>query len=390
MIEPETPISETPGLETLAFIGTNDLSGSLRGVAVPWAELQRLMVRGVVLPGHLPLRHPADPVVSAAPDLLLLPDPATRAYVPAPGAPDVVLLLGDVLELDGAPWACCPRYFLRRALAALHAEFGLTVRAGFGQRFILPDAVGDEGRTLRALRRQAPLLGRLLAAMRANGIVPDCMQPGDAPGEFEVAAAAAVGIAAADQAVIVRELIEAFAAGNGVRLGRVRIGVALLDGFGQPAMADRSGEHGLSDEAEHWAAGVVHHLPALAAVVAPWAGLYPAGKLRTELSVEGRPGPLRLHSDIGDDGVGVPARIELDYGDAGASPYLALGALVWAGLDGLRQHRRLFEQTPVGMPASLAAALDVFQESVFAAEWFGMEFREQFLRYGRAVTRTSP
>ncbi len=382
MTEPE-PLAP----ETLAFIGTSDLSGSLRGVAVPWAELQRLMGRGVVLPGHVPLRHPSDPVTSGAPDLLLLPDPATRAYVPADGAPDLVLLLGDVLELDGAPWACCPRYFLRRALAALHAEFGLTVRAGFGQRFVLPGGLGDEGRTLRALRRRAPLLGRLLAAMRANGIVPDCMQPGDAAGEYEIAAAATVGIAAADQAVVARELIEAFAAADGVRMGRVRIGVGLLDGFGHSAMADSSGEHGLSDEAEHWAAGVVHHLPALAAVVAPWAGLYPVGRMRAELAVDGRPGALRLRSDAGDDGVGAPARIELDFGDAGASPYLALGALVWAGLDGLRQHRRLFEQAPAGLPGSLAEALDIFQESVFAAEWFGIEFREQFLRYGRAAAR---
>ncbi len=376
--------------ETLAFIGTSDLSGSLRGVALPWAELQRVMGRGVVLPGHVPLRPPAGPIGPAAPDLLLLPDAATRAYVPVEGAPDLVLLLGDVLELDGAPWACCPRYFLRRALAALHAEFGLTIRAGFAHRFVLPAGLADEGRTLRALRRQAPLLGRLLAVMRTNGIVPDCMQPGDAPGEFEVAAMAALGIAAADQAVVARELIEAFAAADGVRMGRVRIGVGLVDGFGQPAMADSSGEHGLSDEAEHWAAGVVHHLPALAAIVAPWAGLYPAGRARAELAVDGRPGALRLRSDPGDDGVGVPARIELDFGDAGASPYLALGALVWAGLDGLRQHRRLFEQSAAAVPGSLADALDVFQESVFAAEWFGMEFREQFLRFGRAVTRTSP
>lgn len=383
-------MTEAPAPETLAFIGTSGLSGSLRGVSVPWAELQRLVGRGVVLPGHVPLRHLSDVVGPAAPDLLLLPDLATRAYVPAEGAPDIVLLLGDLLELDGAPWTCCPRYFLRRALAALHAEFGLTVRAGFAQRFVLQPGPGDEGRSLRSLRRQAPLLGRLLAVMRANGIVPEGMGPGDAAGEFEFGAAAAVGIAAADQAVVARELIEAFAADGGVRMGRVRIGVGLLDGFGQSAMADGSGEHGLSDEAEHWAAGVLHHLPALAAVVAPWAGLYPVGRLRAELSVEGRPGALRLHGDAGDDGLSVPSRIELDFGDAGASPYLALGALVWAGLDGLRQHRRLFEQVPAGLPGSLAEALDVFGESMSAAEWFGMEFREQFLRYGRAVTRASP
>lgn len=372
--------------DSLAFIGTSDLSGLLRGVSVPWVALEGLMGRGVVLPGHVPLRHPGTEIPFGAADLVLLPDPATRAYVPAAGAPDLVLLLGDVLEPDGAPWACCPRYFLRRGLAALHAEFGLTVRAGFGQRFVLPGGAGDGARTLGALRRAAPFCGHLLASMRANGIAAEAMQPGDSPGEFEVAATATVGVTAADQAVVMRELIQAVAALDGAGragLGAVRIGVSLVDGFGQPAMGDSSGEHGLSDEAEHWTAGVVHHLPALAAVAAPRAATYPAGPVRVELAVDGRPGALRLRGELDDEGAAVPARIELDFGNAGASPYLALGALVWAGLDGLRRHRLLFEQSRRTLPGSLAEALDEFEESVSAAEWFGMEFREQFLRYGR-------
>ena len=372
--------------EALAFIGTNDLSGLLRGVSVPWGALESLMGRGVVLPGHVPIRHVGTPAFGAA-DLLLLPDAATRAYVPVVGAPDLVLLLADLLELDGAPWACCPRYFLRRALAALHTEFGLTVRAGFGQRFVLPGGAGP-GRTLGALRRAAPFCGTLLAAMRANGIVAEAMHPADEAGEFEVAAAEAAGVAAADRAVVMRELIAAVAdvteAGRPA-LGAVRIGVSLVDRFGQSAMADVSGEHGLSDEAEHLAAGIVDHLPSLVAVVAPL-GL--TGSRAAELAVDGRAGALRLRTDFDDDGAPVPARVELTIGDAAASPYLALGALVWAGLDGLRQHRRLGEPTRRTLPASRAAALDVFQESVWAAEWFGMTFREQFLRFGRLADGT--
>ncbi|MDT7951845.1 MAG: hypothetical protein RQ966_10105 [Acetobacteraceae bacterium] len=369
--------------ETLAFIGTSDLSGSVRGAAVPWTDLDRVMERGVLLPGHVPLRHPDDPVSAGRPDLLLLPDPATRAYVPAVGAPDIVMLLGDLLELDGAPWASCPRYLLRRALAALHAEYHLSVQAGFAQRFILPGPAGGGPRSLAALRRAAPFCGSLLACLRANRIAAETMQPGDQPGEFEVAAQPAAGITAADQAVILRELIPAVAAAGAVgrpALTGVRIGFSLWDGLGGSAMSDSSGEHGLSDEAEHWTAGLVHHLPVVAAVVAP-AGV--GDKRWSELAVEGRPGALRLCSDVDAEGMMVPARVELDLGDAGASPYLALGALVWAGLDGLRQHRRLFEQSRQALPRSRAEAMDWFGESVCVAEWFGMDFREQFLRYGR-------
>ena len=367
--------------EAMAFIGTSDLSGLLRGISVPWGALEGVMGRGVVLPGHVPLSPVGAPGFEAA-DLLLLPDAATRAYVPVVGAPDLVLLLGDLLELDGAPWACCPRYFLRRALAALHTEFGLTVRAGFGQRFVLPGAAAP-GRTLAALRQAAPFCGALLAAMRANGMVADAMHPDDHAGGFEVAAADAAGVAAADRAVVLRELIPAVAAlcevGRPV-LGAVRIGVSLVDRFGQSAMGDASGEHGLSDEAEHWAAGVVDHLPTLVAVVAPRGTGAPRW---AELAVEGRPGGLRLRTEVDDDGAPAPVRVELAIGDAGASPYLALGALVWAGLDGLRQHRRLGEPTRRPLPATSAAALDAFQDSVCAAEWFGMTLREQFLRFGR-------
>ncbi len=368
--------------ESLAFIGTSDLSGLLRGVAVPWAALDGLMGRGAVLPGHVPLRHPSDPHPFGAADLLLLPDPATRAYVPTTDAPDLVLLLGDLLELDGAPWACCPRYFLRRALAALHAEFGLTVRAGIGQRFTLPASAAEPGRSLAAARRAAAFCGTLLAAMRANGMTADTLHPADGAGEFEAAAADAIGIAAADEAVVLRELIGAVAERCGAgraTLGRVRIGLDLRDGFGQSAMADPSGEHGLSDEAEHWAAGVLHHLPVLAAVLFGRNG----APRRAELATEGRPGAWRLRSDVGDDGVAIPAGFELTGGDPAASPYLALGALVWAGLDGLRQHRRLAELDRHPLPATPAEALDAFGGSIAAAEWFGMELREQFLRYAR-------
>ena len=38
--------------------------------------------------------------------------------------------LGDIRNTDGTPWECCPREFLRRAIAALHAARRHSVGGG--------------------------------------------------------------------------------------------------------------------------------------------------------------------------------------------------------------------------------------------------------------------
>ncbi len=139
--------------EPLAFIGTSDLAGLLRGKSIPWSELERRMGRGVGIATSNLMLSPFGPILDTPfgtkGDVMLVPDPATRAAIPAADGPDITLLLGDFLELDGAPWECCPRYFLRRGLATLHAEFGLTLVATFEQELVYtgvgerPDRIDD-------------------------------------------------------------------------------------------------------------------------------------------------------------------------------------------------------------------------------------------------------
>lgn len=399
--------------ETLAFIGTVDLFGLLRGKSIPWSALERRMGRGVGLSPPLVLGSPfgpaREPAFGAAGELVLVPDPATRASIPAVDAPDLVVLLGDLLELDGAPWECCPRYFLRRGLAALHAEFGLTLQAAFEQEMVYTGATTRPGQphSFEALRRQGGFGGSLLAAMRGNGIVPDKFLAAAGLGQFEVAAAPAPGVTAADQAVLVRELARAVAA----RLGHAAVlapgatpeGVgsaapihwSLLDEFGQPAMYDEGGAMGLSDEAEHMAAGVLHHLRAIMAVLAPSGASYVRlrpgrlGKLTTELGGADRQGPVRLCpvSATAEEPAAAQLHFECRVSDASANPYLALGALVWAGLDGLRRQRRLADGERAALPGTLEAALDEFEESVPVAEWFGPALRETYSAAKRAECR---
>lgn len=399
--------------EPLAFIGTSDLAGLVRGKSVPLAELPGRMGRGVgIAPSNLVLSAFGpilDTPFGTAGDLALVPDPATRTAIPMPDGPDTHLLLGDFRSTAGVPWECCPRHFLRRALDALEAEHGLTLLAAFEQELVYTGAEERPGSpyTLDALRRQGAFGGTLLAAMRGAGIAPDSFLAEYGPRQYEVTAGPASGLRAADEAVLVRELARAVAARLGHRAilapmlhpggtgNGTHIHWSLLDAAGQPATHDAARPHGLSDAAEGFCAGLLHHLPALAAVTAPSAASY--YRLRpgrwapttADLGVQDRGSAVRIcpvYAGSGDD-TARQFNVEFRVADAAASPYLALGALVRAGLDGLRQRRRLADHRPAPLPASLDAALDAFAASPAAAGWFGPVLHDAYLRFKRAELR---
>ena len=399
--------------EALAFIGTSDLAGLVRGKSIPLGELAGRMGRGVgITPSNL-LLSVFGPIhetpFGTAGDLMLVPDPATRAAIPVVDGPDIPLLLGDFHGTEGEPWECCPRGFLRRALAALQAETGLTLLATFEQELVYTGVEDRPGSpySLDALRRQGGFGGTLLAAMRGAGITPDSFLAEYGPRQYEVTAGPAQGLRAADEAVLVRELARAVAARLGHRAvmapmlhpdgtgNGTHIHWSLLDAAGQPATYDAAGLYGLSGAAEGFCAGLLHHLPALAAVMAPSAASY--YRLRpgrwaptvADLGVQDRGSAVRVCPvyAASPDSVARQFNVEFRVADAAASPYLALGALAWAGLDGMRQRRRLADHVPAPLPASLDAALDAFASSAAAVEWFGPVFHGIYLRFKRAELR---
>ncbi len=88
---------------------------------------------------------------------------------------------------------------------------------------------------------------------------------------------------------------------------------------------------------------MLHHLPALTAITAPSAVSYyrlAPEPLGADLGQCRDAGPRRQHPHVPDFGRGADAarqfNIEYRVADAAASPYLALGALIWAGVDGIR------------------------------------------------------
>jgi glutamine synthetase len=396
--------------EALAFIATSDLAGLCRGKSFPAVDLEARMGRGVGIT-HSNLMMSAFGPIYETPfgttgDLMLVPDPLTRTSIPMADGPDCHLLLGDLRSTEGEPWSCCPRHFLHRALEALREEAGMELLATFEQEMVYTGVEARPGSpyALEALRRQGSFGGALIAAMRGAGIVPDSFLAEYGPQQYEVTAGPVTGVLAADQAVIVRELARAVAAKLGHRailspildpagIGNgTHIHWSLQHSDGRPATYDPARPDGLSLAAEHFVAGLLHHMPALAAAtaasVASYYRLRPNRWAPTaiDLGVRDRGSAVRVCPvyATSHEHIARQFNIEFRVADASASPYLALGALVHAGVDGLRHGRMLADIKPATLPTSLAEALDALAASEAAAGWFGAEFLAVYLQFKRA------
>jgi glutamine synthetase len=76
--------------------------------------------------------------------------------------------------------------------------------------------------------------------------------------------------------------------------------------------------------------------------------------------------------------------VEFRAADAAASPYLALGAVIFAGVDGLRRGLELpASGLPEHLPHSLPEALDRLAASETVAGWFGPTHFDAYIRFKR-------
>ncbi len=147
--------------EELVFVATCDLSGHVRGKGFPAEEIHARLRKGVRWTHSQLMMSPFGPTwdtpFGTVGDLMIVPDPAAEVRVDfADGSVPEHFFLGDLRTADGAAWECCPREFLRRALAALEAAGGLSLTAAFEQEFVYTgtdDRPGDAF-SLGAFRRQ--------------------------------------------------------------------------------------------------------------------------------------------------------------------------------------------------------------------------------------------
>ena len=395
--------------EQIVFVGTSDLSGLFRGKSFPAAELPSRLRRGVGLAPTNIFISAFGPIqvttFGTTGEVLLIPDSSTRVYVPFEGSTAEHFFLGDIRTLEGAPWDFCPRHLLRTAVERLYHETGLRLLASFEQEFLYSGVEAHPHRPyqLEALRRQGAFGEVLLASMRLAGVVPDSFLAEFGPRQYEVTAAPALGVRAADDAVIVRELARAVAFRMGQRVSftpmpeptgtsnGTHVHWSFVNDEDQPVLYDEQRPWCLSQLGSHFVAGILHHLPALCAVTAPsWPSylrLRPNRWAPTEANVAplDRGAALRICPTVGDAGERASQfNVEFRVADATASPYLTLAVLIQAGLDGVRARREIGQQRPGPLPTSLAAALSLLEQNAAAADWLGAELLSAYLLFKRA------
>jgi glutamine synthetase len=412
--------------EDLIQICCCDIAGQVRGKGFPASRLEQHRRFGVGwTPTNIMINClgaiPATPFGPRG-DLYLVPADSSEVVLDfADGTPVERWFVGDILNLDETPWDCCPRAFLQRALGDLEARAGLRVKASFEHEFHLAGAHHRSGDSyaLSSLRSVAPFTRDLVAALRVNGLEPETFLPEYGPRQYEITVRPAIGVEAADRAVKLREITRAVADRHGlvasfapvVTRGIVGNGVhihfSLEDLNGVPVSYDPAAPAGLAAETAAFAAGILRHVRAVCALTAPsllsyerlrphaWSAYWGNLGLRDREALL-RICPLPTAADID------PApRFNLEFraADAAASPYLQLGMLVMAGLQGIEEalpapalhdgdpeELSPDERLALGiqdLPRSLEEALVALDEDEVAKTWLGPTLAAAYLMHKR-------
>jgi glutamine synthetase len=399
--------------EELVFVGICDIAGHVRGKGFPLSELPSRLKKGVGWT-HSNLMQSAFGTIFESPfgtagDLMIVPDPSAEVRVALDAEAAVEhFFLGDVRNTDGSPWECCPRDFARRGLSALREVAGVSLLAAFEQEFVYTGAADlpAHAYSLAAWRGQGTFGETLVAALRAAGLSPDSFLPEYGERQFEMTVAPAEGIAAADQAVIAREMARSAAVRHGHRaifapvlspdgLGNgVHVHMSLRDAAGAPASHAPGEPMGLSPVMRYFCAGILEHLPAIVALTAPspvsYLRLRPNRWAPTEIDIvqQDRGASLRVCPVFAPGNASDVARqfnVEFRTADSAASPYMVVGALAFAAADGIARKLDL----PSGgqrrpLPTSLPDALDLLAASPAARRWIGSVFLDAYLQHKRA------
>jgi glutamine synthetase len=308
-------------------------------------------------------------------EVRLVPDLDTFAVLPY--APHCASISCDLQKLDGEPWEACPRDFLRR-MRERAAGLGFRMNAAVEAEFILarPGSNGWETPFERttcfstiAMSQAAAFTDDLVSSLEAQGLVVEQYYPEASQGQHEISIRHAEALRAADNHVKLRETIRAVALNHGLHASLApkpfpndvgsggHIHFSLWDDAGTNAFYDPLADDGLSKTARQFMGGVLSHLPALVALTCPSVNSYRRLQPNSWSSAyccwghDNREAAVRAASSFRGDRSG-STNLELKAADLSSNPYLALGGLLVAGLDGIE--RELDPGDPVEVnPATL-------------------------------------
>ncbi|MTE19884.1 glutamine synthetase [Streptomyces sp. TRM43335] len=352
-------------------------------------------------------------------DFVLRPDPATlRTRLPWDDG--TALVLADAVWPGGEPVAVAPRHVLRTQLDRL-ADRGLTAYAGTELEFIVftssyreawerryvglrPAARYNTDYSLQGLEEVEPVVRRVRREMTRAGLEMETARGECHPGQYEIVFRYAEAMATCDNHVLFKDGAKRIAAAEGAALtfmpkfdegegNSCHVHLSLRGRDGTPVLADPDADDGMSETMRHFTAGQLACLPDLTLLMAPNVNSYkrlrPGAFAPTGIAWgrDNRTCPIRVV------GSGPSLRIEHRVPGGDANPYLAVAAVVAAGLYGIDNRlplpapytgNALADDSVPRLPATLAEALSRWEGSGIAAKIFGEEVVTHYARAARA------
>lgn len=410
----------TQGVHTVMTTFT-DLHGAPKGKLIPLEGLPDAMTMGAGFSGPsiwgtgLPRMGPRSEYMGR-----VLPG----TLRPLPWMPGVAHAVCDGFA-GGQPLDTCSRQVLKRQVQRL-ADRGWTLWVGIEPEFFLLKrgvdgqwVVGDDldrlakpSYDLDAITRNFGFLDSMRQHLTALGFDLQQMDHEDANGQYEINYRFDEALAAADRYQLFKLTAQAVAHQHGLLFSTqpkpfahapgsgLHFHLSLTNAEGLALMADPAGPMGLSEIGQGFAAGLLHHTDALAAICAPLVNSYQ--RLAVSESASGTTWSP-VWKAAGDNNRtclvrSVAGRIEWRLPDASCNVYAALAATLAAGLAGIEgkmpattpcdddlylRHANGAPMPP-RLPADLGAALDALQADAALREAVGENFCDQFLQIKRA------
>jgi glutamine synthetase len=348
-------------------------------------------------------------------DFVMAPDLATLRRIP--WQPGTALLLADVQWLDGTDVAESPRQILRRQLERL-AEHGWTAYVGTELEFIVFDDTYEQAWTKRyadlvpsnqynvdysilGTGRIEPLLRDIRLGMRGAGLQVESAKGECNPGQHEIAFLYADALTTCDNHSIYKTGAKEIAAQHGKSLtfmakyneregNSCHIHLSLRTADGTPVFAG-DGPNGMSETFGQFLGGQVAALRELSYFFAPNVNSYKryqAGSFAptaVKWGLDNRTCALRVV------GHGSGMRFENRVPGGDVNPYLAVAAMIAAGLHGVENGLEAgdaftgnaYDSDAERVPTTLREAAELWAGSKVARAAFGDDVVDHYANTAR-------
>lgn len=354
--------AERAGVKTVRFVYC-DHGGVIRAKAIRAGHLRHKLGEGVGLTRAQMAMNMLDvlvPIQGMEPvgELRLTPD--TNTFSVLPWTRDSAGLICDQLDHNGQDWGSCPRTFLKDMVTRLR-ERSIEMRATFEVEFYLARAVDgimepfDRAPVYSTigLDLNAGVMDAIAEALGAQGMDVEGTLNEYGPGQQELSIRPEDALRAADNQVKLRDTVRGVADAHGLVASLApkpfadgigsgcHVHFSLWDQeTGRNLLYDPTDARGLGAAGRHAIAGLLHHLPALVALTCPSYNSYRRlqphawSSAFTAWGFDNREAAVRVASPFhGREEQSY--NVELKTVDGSCNPYIALGGIIAAVLDGI-------------------------------------------------------